>query len=171
LILLKEVTLSFLDYGQKTDWLGKHLKITESIKESTTKYLLSIILGVLGLLIGSIYSDLIPVILPSIIQQLPKAVLLKMLTLALILFFLSLALSWVIYLQLKTKFKPKFGVVWDKSKEPYCPACEKPLTKYTLQNHDKIIAKGLRCAKCGVHFTLITDEGEKISLIEAKKLL
>ncbi len=146
------------------------MKITESIKESTTKYLLSIILGVLGLLIGSIYSDLIPIILPSIIQQLPKTVLLKMLTLAIILFVLSLALSWVTYIHLKTKFISKFGVVWDKNKEPYCPACEKPFAKYEANLGGKIQA-GLYCAKCNKTLPLITDEGKRLTLIEAKKLL
>jgi hypothetical protein len=146
------------------------LKITESIKESTTKYLLSAILGVLVLLIGSIYSDLIPIILPSIIQQLPKTVLLKMLTLAITLFVLSLGLSWVIYIHFKTKFIPKFGVVWDKNGDPYCPVCEKPLAKHTVKIDGKIEA-ALHCVKCDRSLALITDEGNRISLIEAKKLL
>jgi hypothetical protein len=134
--------------------------------------LLTAIVGVLGILIGSIYSDLIPIIFPAIIQQLPKPVLLKMLTLAIVLFVLSLVLSLWIYNQFKTKLKPKFGVVWDKNKEPYCPACEKPFTKFTLERGGgaKIVV-GLACPKCGNHFELITDEGERITLAEAKKLL
>ena len=146
------------------------MKITTPIKESAIKWLLSAIFGILGLLVGSIYSDLIPIILPRISQELPKVTLLKFLTLAIILVVLSWVLSYIIYIYSKTKLIPKFGVVWDKNKEPYCPNCEKPLAKHPAKFEGNVIT-GVDCVKCKKSFILMTDDGRRITLIEAQKLL
>jgi hypothetical protein len=89
----------------------------------------------------------------------------------------TLALScllWVLsyfflYLKYRTKLAPKFGVLWDKNKEPYCPSCSQPLAKY-IGNHTKY-RPNLWCNKCDKELSLVTDDGERINIIEAKKLL
>lgn len=146
------------------------MEIIDTIKESSTKYFLSSLFGLLILLIGAIYQDILPILYPEIIQKLPKEVFLKITTLAILLFVLSSVLSFIFYLKLKNKLTPKFGVVWDKGKEPYCPNCEKPLKKYTFELDGNITA-GIDCAKCNKSFKLITDEGERLTLPEAKTLL
>ena len=145
-------------------------KFTDTIIESTIKWLIPAIFGFLGLLIGSIYSDLIPILLPTIIQQLPKPVLLKLLTVAIILFFLLFIVASAIYLHFNRKLKPKFGVLWDKNGEPYCSIHEKPLTRHKVKLKEDKVETGLNCAECG-NLPLINDEGERLTLPEAKKLL
>jgi hypothetical protein len=146
------------------------MKITETIKENTIQLILSGLFAILGFLIGSIYSEAFQTILPTVLQEMSKTLILKMLLVAIIICVLLIALSFAIYFHFKTKLIPKFGVVWDKNKEPYCPTCEKPLAKHLAKFEDNIIA-GIDCVKCKKSFTLLTDEGGRITLIEAKQLL
>ena len=112
------------------------MKIIDTIKEHTIKYFLSALFGLLILLIGLIYQDVLLVIYPEVIQKLPKEVFLKITTVAIILFALSSALSFIFYLKLKNELIPKFGVLWDKNKEAYCPACRIPLSHYVTWRPD-----------------------------------
>lgn len=146
------------------------MKITDTIKESATKCILSAIFGLLGILIGSLYSEIIPILLPTIIQELPKSILLKMLTLAILLFFLSFAWSFAIYSKYKTRLTPKCGVLWDKNKEAHCPACEKPLSEYCFVNIPSNPHYKFKCIQCDRDILLMHDS-KPISLLEAQKLL
>jgi hypothetical protein len=145
-------------------------KFIDTIIESTTKWLIPAIFGFLGLLIGSIYSDIIPVLLPAIIQQVPTPVLLKLLTVAIILFFLMFLVSLTLYLQSRKRLKPKFGVLWDKNKEAYCTIHEKLLTRHKVELNGRI-ETALDCAACNKTIPIINDEGKRLTLSEAKKLL
>ena len=145
------------------------MKIIDSIKEATIIQIISALLGVLILLIGSVHSEAIPLILPILIQQLPKIILLKILTLATILCILLIALSVSLYLRLKTKLIPKFGVLWDKNKEAYCPSCKIPLFEYNEQENGPPIYE-FTCIGCNSDIRL-TNFGEPISLKDAQKLI
>jgi len=72
--------------------------------------------------------------------------------------------------QKSKNLRPKFGVLWDKNKETYCPIHEKPLSGHKVKMNGKIVA-GLDCHKCNQSFHLITDGGETLTLEEAKKQL
>jgi len=144
------------------------MKIIDNIKEATVIQILSAMLGVLILLIGSIYSEVLPLLFPTIVQQLPKTLLLKLLTLAITLFVLSLALSLAVYLKLKRKLIPKFGVLWDRNKEAYCPACEIVLSEYNEQGDPPIYE--FRCIKCNSYIRLM-HLGKSISMTNAQQLL
>ena len=146
------------------------MKIIDTIKESTTKYLLSAIFGFFGLLIGALYSEVFPIIFPIIIQELPKTVLLKLLLVATILLVLSWFLSFALYLEHKRKLTPKCGVLWDKKKEAYCPACETVLSEYWEQQSSDDPVCEFKCMKCDCHIRLM-HLGKNISLSDAQKLL
>jgi hypothetical protein len=146
------------------------MKLIDTIKESGTKLLLSAIFGVLGILIGSLYSDVIPIVLPIVIQELPKTVLLKMLSVAILLFSLSILASLFIYFQYKPKLITKFGVLWDKNKEAYCPSCQTPLSEGTHFNSAADNYYYFKCFKCKIPIRL-KHNGKNILLDEAQKLL
>lgn len=94
-----------------------------------------------------------------------------MLSWAILLSALLLVASFVIYFHLKIKLIPKFGVLWDKKHgEPYCPVHEKPLARHKTKIGDDP-ATGLDCRKCNESYPLMTDEGKRLTLPEAKKLL
>ena len=117
---------------------------------------------------GSLYSDIIPKISQYLIPNASKEVLLKITTLATILFALSVALSLVIYLKYRKKLIPKLGVLWDKNKEAYCPACEIVLSEYQEQDDPPIYE--FTCVKCNAHIRLM-NFGKSISLSDAQKFL
>jgi len=144
------------------------MKIIDTIKEHTIKYFLSALFGLLILLIGLIYQDVLLVIYPEVIQKLPKEVFLKITIVAIILFVLSSVLSLIFYLKLKNKLIPKFGVLWDKKGEAYCPSCEIILSEYHEQTSPLICS--FTCVKCHTNIRL-NNLGKSISLLDAQKLL
>jgi hypothetical protein len=145
------------------------MKITNSTKQLAIKLILSGIFSILGFLAGSIYSEALPVFLPVILQAMSKTLILKLLLGAIIVCVLLLALSFVVYFHFKTKLETQFGVSWDKYNEPYCPIHEKPFSRHQTKINENR-ATGLRCVKCNETYHLISDEANKLTLPEAKKL-
>ncbi len=89
---------------------------------------------------------------------------------------------WVWSLRKKVKFKAKYGVYWDSELNPYCPICKTPLSLEKLPNQQEILYQTspvyrmlkkprLYCSKCDKYFSLISDSGISISLVDAKKNL
>lgn len=73
----------------------------------------------------------------------------------------------ILVIKSKDKLMPRFGVLWDKNKEPHCPSCKAYLTRQPRAD----IVMNFSCHKCNDFITLITDDGKDITLIEAQKLL
>jgi len=86
--------------------------------------------------------------------------------------YLVLLTSYILLcLKIRKNLRPKFGVLWDKNKEPYCPIHEKSLSRHRTKRNGKTVA-GLNCPKCNNQsFPMITDDGETLTLEEAKKQL
>jgi hypothetical protein len=142
----------------------------KTIKEHMVQNILSMILGVLSYLILSVYTEVIPSILPML-QGLPNTTILKIGIAAIILFALSVVLSIVIYLKYKPKFTTKFGVSWGKDKEAYCPSCQVPLSDYREQKRESGITSYIfHCFKCDKIIPL-THNGSPLKLDEARKML
>jgi hypothetical protein len=90
---------------------------------------------------------------------------------AISLYLVLLASYILLCLRIRKNLRLKFGILWDKDKEPYCPVHEKPLSRHKVKMDGKIVA-GLDCRKCNKEsFHIITDEGETLTLEEAKKQL
>ncbi len=82
--------------------------------------------------------------------------------------YLSMLASYIVLsIKFKDKLKPKYGVLWDKHKEPHCPSCKAYLTRHPRSD----IVMNFGCHKCNDFITLVTDDGKDISLVEAQKLL
>jgi len=103
-------------------------------------------------------------------QQMYNKISILTITITAILLYLVL-FAFYIYLcfKLHKNLKPKFGVLWDENKEPYCPICKNPLGRHTTKRGGSA-ATGLKCVKCKESLLLV-DKGKKITLEEAKKLL
>ena len=65
----------------------------------------------------------------------------------------------------------RFGLLWNKSKQPLCPRCSFPLTfrrtNYEYQSFDEEFA----CHKCGHRYTLRGDNGQFLRYEKAKEVL
>jgi len=98
--------------------------------------------------------------------------LLPVLTIAItaIILYLILLTSYIILsLKIRKNLRPKFGILWDKDKEPYCPIHEKPLSRHKVKMSGKITT-GLDCRKCNKSFHII-DDGRTLPLEEARNQL
>lgn len=146
------------------------MKIIDNIKKSGTELILSGLFAILVFLAGSIYHDLSPTFLQTILESTPKPLLLKLLIAAMIVIVLLSVLSLYFYLKNRNKLIVKFGILWDKNKEAHCPSCEKPLSHYYF---NKTVANPYYefvCIHCNKKIYLMHDS-EPISLPEAQKLL
>jgi hypothetical protein len=145
------------------------MKFTETITSTTITLLLTSLSGLFGILLGSIYSEIVPIILPTLTQQLPITVLLKILSVAIILFFLSVVLTIFVYLNYKPKYKARFGILWDKDKQAYCPSCKTLLSNYQPFVHSSVKTSYMyNCIKCD-RMIPINDKGMPITLEDAIK--
>ena len=86
-----------------------------------------------------------------------------------LLYLLMVASYIILFIKYKTKLSPKFGVLWDNNKEPYCPSCKTLLSQSVIDfDFDKKIR--LECMKCDDFLSLVNN-GKEISLEEARALL
>jgi hypothetical protein len=107
------------------------------------------ILETIGITIGAIASAIVMWLgfpIQEFLEQLPIHILIRIMVLLLL--WLILLLAYVIYLKIKHKLALKFGVLWNRNKEPYCPIHEKPLSRHKTKRGGKVVV-GLDCRKCG----------------------
>lgn len=132
------------------------------IKEYILKNIITKIVGLLWLLFGSLLLVLGPLFFRSVFQSLSKDIALLMLGETLIIILILLAFIFVLF-----KYKLKFGIYWDKKHNPHCPSCKHPLrvqgVLYSSFN--------LYCVNCKQSLSIRDDDGNTMTLIDAKKLL
>lgn len=90
-----------------------------------------------------------------------------------LLYLLMVASYILLYLKYRDKLIPKFGVLWDKNKEAYCPACRNPLSHYVTwasESPGALSTKAFECVKCDKRI-MITHNGDVIELDDARKML
>ncbi|MDO8445343.1 MAG: hypothetical protein Q7T53_04445 [Deltaproteobacteria bacterium] len=80
-------------------------------------------------------------------------------------YLIMLASYSLLYFKFKNKLLPKFGVLWDKNKEAYCPSCQILLS----DSHSDGDYHHYSCVKCGKTIYL-THLGNYISLSEAIRI-
>ncbi len=139
-------------------------KLIEKIIENSINILITLIVSLI-VLAGS---QILPLILPSILEQIPSKILLTLLTLSILINLILV--SFIIYSHFKNKLIPKFGLLWDKNKEAYCPACETLLSEYFAWDSSPEKEYGFMCLKCKQRIYL-THKGKPFSLEEAQKQL
>lgn len=103
-----------------------------------------------------------PIILPVLESTLPKALLVNSLLASLGLNIVVLILFW--FLRKKTEFKLKYGIYWDKEKNPHCPNCKIPIGGYGEYHTG---GKGYYCKPCGKIFPLTDAAGNHIDPAQA----
>ena len=111
----------------------------EIVKTESIKLILSAIVGAGLLLLGQIGLQLLP-----FYESLKQAISKDLLALLTLIFFL-LFLVCLIALRYITAKKLKYGIYWDKQKNPFCPVC-----KTTIGHLGKSSSPGffLTCDKC-----------------------
>jgi hypothetical protein len=117
------------------------------------------------ILSGSLYiGDLSQLVHPDLLKMYESMPTLSIST-TLALSCLLWAASYIfLILKNRDKFKPKFGILWDKNKEPYCPACKTLLSGYTEEPPDHFF---FWCHHCKTNVFIYHGKGIRLS--EARK--
>jgi hypothetical protein len=79
-----------------------------------------------------------------------------------------LLLPYVVYLRIKMKLFPRFGVYWDFKRNPYCPICKKLLSNYNEEIWDD---PHFFCISCKDKIYLYDNKGRIMKLRHAVKFL
>lgn len=100
--------------------------------------------------------ELAPVVLPAIESGTSKKAILALLLSSFALNILFGLLVWS--LSKKEPFKLKYGIYWDREKNPHCPSCKKPIATYGTYRG----GVGYYCKPCGNVFPLADASGKNI---------
>ena len=76
--------------------------------------------------------------IPKILTLCRKIPILTIVSTAILLYLILLASYVFLCFKIRKNLKPRFGVLWDENKEPYCPTHEKPLTRHKVKLGGKI---------------------------------
>jgi hypothetical protein len=96
------------------------MSVADKLKEAVLSNAVAASTASITVLLGWIFSEIAPILLPAIEAVSTKKLLLSLLGLSLLLNLVLLALVWL--LSKKPQFRLKYGIYWDKNKNPYCPS-------------------------------------------------
>ena len=133
----------------------------EKIKESLAARAAEGIATSLTVLLAWAAYQVAPAVLPAIESVVSKRVLLALLVTSIV-----LNVIFAIAVRYVTKgqgFTLKYGIYWDKHKNPHCPACKVPLASYGEYN----AGKGYYCKPCKKIFALADAAGNDIDPSQA----
>ena len=119
-------------------------------------------LAVTGL-VGWLALQIAPSILPAIEKSVSTKILLAILLLSV---FLNITLAVAIrrISSKKTELKLKYGILWDKDKNPHCPVCKNAGLDYNEWNYGQL---GYHCNSCAKVFGLKDAFGKDIKPADA----
>ena len=115
----------------------------------------AISVGVLAIWVGK---KLAPIVVPALEQKLSKEVLVSILLASLSLNILVLILFWILNRRSKSEFILKYGIYWDRDKNPHCPNCKIPIGGYGEYD----AGWGYYCKPCAKIFPLTDANGNDI---------
>ena len=111
------------------------------------------------LLVWAAY-QIAPVVLPAIEAVTSKKTLLALLVTSLV---LNLVFALVVFSVAKRKeFRVKYGIYWDREKNPHCPSCKIPIAGYDSYGS----GKGYYCKPCNKVFRLTDVSGKDIDPLQ-----
>lgn len=109
--------------------------------------------------------QLSPIVLPLIESHLSNQVLVALLLASLA---VNVLLALLIYvLSRKPPFKLRYGIYWDREKNPHCPSCQKPVAAYG----EYAAGWGYYCKPCGKLFPLADASGKNMDPADVVKQL
>lgn len=103
-----------------------------------------------------------PVVLPAIEAVVSKQILLALLVSSIVLNFIFALIVW--FSSKSDVLRLKYGVYWDRQKNPHCPSCKKPISDY---NDYGLSGTGYNCRPCRQIFPLTDATGKPIPPAQA----
>lgn len=130
----------------------------DKLKEAALSRAVEASAAAVTVLVGWIVTEIAPILLPSIEAVATKKLLLSLLGLSLLLNLAMLTVVWL--LSKKSQLRLKYGIYWDKDKNPHCPSCKNPVSQY---GNYQTIGEGYFCKTCSKLFPLADAAGNSIS--------
>lgn len=133
------------------------MKLLSKFYEKFIEHVAEASIAAVSVLLIFAAKELSPIVLPLIESKLSNQTLLA-------LFFASIAVNLVLAVLIyiatrKPDLKLKYGIYWDKVKNPHCPGCQKPVASYNDYGYS---GKGYYCKPCNQVFPLADAAGNDI---------
>lgn len=132
------------------------MSVADKLKEAVLSRAVEASAASITVLLGWAVAEIAPALLPSIEAVATKKLLVSLLGLSLLLNLALLTLVWL--LSKRQQFRLKYGIYWDKDKNPHCPSCKTPVAAYS--NYQS--GKGYYCKPCKKVFPLADAFGHDI---------
>ena len=132
--------------------------ILEEIKNKIMNKAVESTVAALVMLLGWIATQVAPIILPAL-SKISSNVFLALLLISVVLNFFFSLIIWNLASLTKNKFKLKYGIYWDRDKNPHCPNCKIPIGAYSCY---QTAGLGYYCKPCNKVFKLTDASGNDI---------
>jgi hypothetical protein len=134
------------------------MSIADKLKETILSRAVEASAACITILLGWASSEIAPILLPAIEAVATKKLLLSILGLSLLINLALLAIVWLLSKK-PPQLQLKYGIYWDKDKNPHCPSCQKPVAAY---GEYSMLGKGYYCKPCNKVFPLADASGNNI---------
>jgi hypothetical protein len=143
------------------------------LKAKAKEHTLSLLVALIGLLLGAIWAAVPSEIWGKVSEAIPKRALWSVIGLLVLGLFSESAYILLLRKRLAEKMTTKFGVKWTKDLVPHCPSCSAALTSYGQYDTGFAFSSvwGFKCVKCDALIVMNDDEGNTLELKAAKQLL
>jgi len=138
----------------------------ELLRDTIVKYSAISVLGLLGFLGAKVLDSFGPPIVSKVLPEIPNTTLLSISLLLLVICLIEA--GYIAFVKSQNKFSSKFGIYWDKKATPHCPSCKSLLTQYGLYGHGVDRRLALFCLKCQKKISIANDDGNILTLKDAK---
>lgn len=129
------------------------MSFIDKVKDSITTRAAEVIAASFTVLLAWVASQVAPAIESAISKQVLLALLATSLVLNVIFFF-------IVWLNAKKELlRLKYGIYWDKDKNPHCPSCKTPVATYGYYSTD---GYGYYCKPCNKVFPLADASGNNL---------
>lgn len=145
--------------------------LTELITKAK-EHMLSLVVSLVVLLLGAVWAAVPSEIWGKVSAATPKRALWSAIGLLVLGLFLESAYLVELRRKNKNKMTARFGVYWDRELTPHCPGCSKVLAYIKHPNTNALSGTwGFKCVQCSDFIPLNDDDGQRIEIADAKRLL
>ncbi|MGZ3789253.1 MAG: hypothetical protein ACXVLQ_12065 [Bacteriovorax sp.] len=138
----------------------------EIIKNKILERAVELVVAALIVLFGWSAAQIAPIFIPFL-NQIPKNVFIALLLTSILVNGIFGVVIWILASSNKTRFKLKYGIYWDKDKNPHCPNCKIPIGAYAKYQ----AGWGYYCKPCNKIFKLTDAHGNDINPTQVLKEL
>ena len=133
------------------------MSFLEKAKEAAESKIIELFVIAITVLLGWIFSFIAPAIKNAILAEVSVQVFLPVLLLSLLINLVLLVVLFLVVRKHDNSLELRYGVYWDKQRNPYCPVCQKPV----LYDDWGVGGIGYYCQPCKQVTSLQDGQGNK----------